>query len=320
MLHTKSFAIHNSPPKPFVWDYLEFWFKPPQQRRVGYVMQEYTLFPHLSVTQNIAYGLQGSKLQTQQTVAEMLDLIQLPGFAERRPDELSGGQKQRVALARALVTNPEALLLDEPFSALDAPTRAQLRSDLREMLQTRTKIPSLLVTHDILEANVLADKIAVVHQGRLLQVGPPAEIMHKPASLEVARLTGTQNCFPGQVVESTAEGVQVLVQGLQVDTPPYPFAAGDTVFCCIRPEQVILLHPGQDGNRYGNAFEAIVGSVVADGLTYTLQLQLAGQRLAPDKAYDLLVVLPLHVYESLAPKVGEVWQVSMKKSAIHLIG
>ena len=295
---------------------------PPQQRRVGYVMQEYTLFPHLSVAQNIAYGLNGSKLQKQQTVADMLDLIQLPGFAEHLPDELSGGQKQRIALARALVTNPEVLLLDEPFSALDAPTRAQLRAELRQLLQNHTKIPSLLVTHDILEANVLADKIVVVHEGRLLQVGPPAEIMHKPASLEVARLTGTQNCFAGQVVASTAQGVGVLVQGLRVDTPApaYPFTVGDAVFCCIRPEQVILLRPGQDGSRYGNSFETTVVSVVADGLTFTLQLQLLEQRLTPHKPYDLLVVLPLHVYESLAPQVGEIWWVSLKKSAIHLIG
>jgi molybdate transport system ATP-binding protein len=191
---------------------------PPQQRHVGYVTQEYTLFPHLTVAQNIAYGLRGqSKQETRRAVADMLDLIQLADFVGHRPDELSGGQKQRVALARALVTNPKILLLDEPFSALDGPTRAQLRLELREW-QTQLKIPTLLVTHDLAEANILADRIAVYQQGHLLQVGTPTEIMRRPADLTVARLTGTQNCFAGEVKTVNPQGLQVAAGPLLLDT------------------------------------------------------------------------------------------------------
>jgi molybdate transport system ATP-binding protein len=292
---------------------------PPQQRRAGYVTQDYTLFPHLSVADNIAYGLRGrSKQAIRHAVADMLDLIQLPGFAHHRPDELSGGQKQRVALARALVTNPKILLLDEPFSALDGPTRAQLRLDLRE-LESHLQIPTLFVTHDLAEANILADRIAVYRAGRLLQVGLPAEIMRHPANLEVARLTGTQNCFSGHVTASTETGLQVTIGTVVLETPPYDFAPGRPVHCCIRPEQIIMLRPGRDTGHLTNLVQGHIISIMTDGLSFSLKLCLIGERLCPQQAHDLIVALPLHVYESLAPQVGQVWPVSLKQSAIHLM-
>jgi len=292
---------------------------PPQQRHVGYVMQDYTLFPHLTVAQNIAYGLRGQpKPAINRTVNHMLDLIQLTGYAHYSPNELSGGQQQRVALARALVTNPKILLLDEPFSALDGPTRAQLRHDLRD-LQTRFKIPTLLVTHDLAEANVLADRIAVYHRGQIQQVGTPDEIMRRPANLTVARLTGTQNCFAGQVQAVTANGLQVAIDSLVLDTPAYPFEVGQTVQCCIRPEQVILLRPQKNRGSRKNVVRGQIVSIMTDGLSFTLQLRLVEQRLKPEQKYDVVVALPLHVYESLAPTVGQEWQVSLKQSAVHLI-
>lgn len=291
----------------------------PPQRQVGFVMQDYTLFPHLTVGQNIAYGLRGRpKTEIQQAVTDMLALIQLTGFAEQSPDKLSGGQKQRVALARALVTNPKILLLDEPFSALDGPTRAQLRHDLRE-LQTHFKIPTLLVTHDLAEANILADRIAVYHQGQLQQVGTPNEVMHHPANLTVARLTGTQNCFAGHVHAVTEQGLRVVVGPLTLDTPAYPFDTGQTVQLCIRPEQVILLRPQKEARHLDNIVEGEIVSIMTDGLSFSLQLRLLEHRLKPDQSYDIAVALPLHVYESLAPTVGQVWQVSLKQSGIHLI-
>ncbi len=291
----------------------------PQQRHVGYVMQDYTLFPHLSVAQNIAYGLRGQpKAEVNRAVTHMLDLIQLGGFACYSPHELSGGQQQRVALARALVTNPKILLLDEPFSALDGPTRAQLRHDLRD-LQNQLKIPTLLVTHDLAEANVLADRIAVYHRGQIQQIGAPDEIMRRPANLTVARLTGTQNCFAGRVQAVTNNKLQVSVGPLLVDTPTYPFAVGQTVQCCIRPEQVLLLRPQKDAGHRKNVVRGEVVAIMTDGLSFTLQLRLIGPRLNPEQKHDIAVALPLHVYESLAPAVGQAWQVSLKQSAIHLI-
>lgn len=293
---------------------------PPQQRRVGYVMQEYTLFPHLSVAENIAYGLRrnGSRYEIRQVVANMLDLIQLPGFANYHPNELSGGQKQRIALARALVTHPEILLLDEPFSALDGPTRAQLRLDLQTLL-SQVNIPTLFVTHDLAEANLLADRIAVYHQGQLLQVSKPAEIMHHPASLEVARLLGPHNCFSGEVKMVTSRGLQVQVGPLLLDTPSYPFAVGQAVDCFLRPEQVILLRSKESLQNYSNLAQVQVVSIVTDGLSFSLQLCLVGERLLPGKTYDLIATLPLHVYESLSPEVGQIWSVSLKRDAIHLL-
>jgi molybdate transport system ATP-binding protein len=297
---------------------------PPQQRHVGYVTQDYTLFPHLTVAQNIAYGLRGRglrgrpKQKIRRAVTDMLDLIQLVDFAEHRPDELSGGQKQRVALARALVTNPKILLLDEPFSALDGPIRAQLRLELREW-QTQLKIPTLLVTHDLAEANILADRIAVYQQGHLLQVDTPTEIMRRPADLAVARLTGTQNCFAGEVKAINPQGLQVAAGPLLLDTPAYPFSVGQIVQCCIRPEQIIMLRPGREVKHRTNLVWGRIVSITTDGLSFSLRLRLVEKRLCPGKDYDLTVALPLHVYESLTPSVGQVWQVSLKQSAIHLV-
>ncbi len=292
---------------------------PPQQRQVGYVMQDYTLFPHLSVAKNIAYGLRGqSKQAIQRAVAEMLDLIQLADFAGHCPDELSGGQKQRVALARALVTNPKILLLDEPFSALDGPTRAQLRLELRQ-LEARIQIPILLVTHDLAEANILANRIAVYYEGQLLQVGTPSEIMHRPANLQVARLTGPQNCFAGQVTAATEKGLRVAVGPLILETPFYPFAVGQKVHCCLRPEQVTMLRPGRDLSHRTNLAQGKIVSIMTGGLSFDLKLCLIGERLCPESPHDLTIALPLHVCESLAPEVGQVWQISLKQSAIHLM-
>lgn len=292
---------------------------PPQQRHVGYVTQDYTLFPHLSVAKNIAYGLRGRpKQEIRRAVAEMLDLIELVDFSDHRPDELSGGQKQRVALARALVTNPKILLLDEPFSALDAPIRAQLRLELRA-LQQQLQIPTLLVTHDLAEANILADRIAVYEAGAILQVGTPSEIMHHPANLHVARLTGTQNYFAGKVTRVTEAGLHIAIGPLMVQTPYYPFAVGQTVHCCLRPEQVIMLQADRDTSRYTNIVTGKIVSIMTDGLSFEVQFRLAAGRLHPERRCDFTVVLPLHVHESLSPEVGQVWQVSLKKSAIHVM-
>ncbi len=293
----------------------------PQQRRVGYVMQDYTLFPHLSVAQNIAFGLRRqncAKAKIRRAVAEMLELIQLPEYESHRPHELSGGQQQRVALARALITNPDVLLLDEPFSALDAPTRAQLRLDVCE-LQAQIKIPTLLVTHDLAEASLMADRIAVYHQGQLLQLDDPTTIMHGPATVEVAQLVGTQNIFSAEVTGVTENGLQVAAGSVVLKSPLYPFDVGQEVQCCLRPEQVILLRPGWVSSRYTNVVETQVTSIMTDGLSFSLQLRLTETRLHPQQNCDLTVKLPLHVHESLAPEVGQRWHVSLKQSAIHLI-
>lgn len=149
---------------------------PPQQRRVGFVTQDYLLFPHLTVAQNVAFGLiQQSRPEREAIVAEALTWLGLEALARQRPHELSGGQQQRVALARALVTRPQAMLLDEPFSALDSPTRLRLRQDLLR-LQEELKVPMLFVTHDLAEARLMGERMALVADGRVLQVDTPDRV------------------------------------------------------------------------------------------------------------------------------------------------
>ncbi|MDA0798963.1 MAG: ATP-binding cassette domain-containing protein [Chloroflexi bacterium] len=168
---------------------------PARRRNVGYLFQDYALFPHLTVAENIAFGLKGREQADQrESVSRMVDLLRLHGLEDRHPAGLSGGERQRVALGRALAPHPDLLLLDEPFSALDAPNRDSLVEEfiaLREAID----VPMILVTHDIGEAYALAEHLVVMGGGRVLQSGPRAEVFHRPASPDVARLVGVQNIF-----------------------------------------------------------------------------------------------------------------------------
>jgi molybdate transport system ATP-binding protein len=170
---------------------------PPQQRRVGYVTQDYLLFPHLTVEDNVAFGLvHQSRAEREAIVREALLWLGLEQLARRRPRELSGGQQQRVALARALVTRPQVLLLDEPFSALDSPDRTRLRQDLLR-LQQEHQVPMLFVTHDLAEALLMGERMAVIADGRLLQLDTPQQIRRQPAGPLVAELVGSDQGLPG---------------------------------------------------------------------------------------------------------------------------
>lgn len=161
---------------------------PPQRRSLGYVFQDLALFPHMTVQQNIAYGATGlNRVERQQRVEEMLKIFHLEDLADKPPAEISGGQKQRVALARALIRRPQALLLDEPFSALDNPLRREMRLVLKQ-IHTEFAIPVILVTHDLLEATTLADTLFIYHGGRIVQRGSPQEIISRPLTAEVADL------------------------------------------------------------------------------------------------------------------------------------
>jgi iron(III) transport system ATP-binding protein len=170
---------------------------PPEKRRVGMVFQDYALFPHLSVEQNVAYGLRRGKGRNGR-VEEVLALAHLTGLEDRMPNELSGGQQQRVALARALAPEPAVVLLDEPFSNLDAALRARVRSEMREILLA-AGATAVFVTHDQEEALSLADEVAVMIDGEVVQVAPPEELYHEPATPEVARFVGEANFLEGRV-------------------------------------------------------------------------------------------------------------------------
>jgi sulfate transport system ATP-binding protein len=180
----------------------------PRERRVGFVFQHYALFRHMSVAANVAFGLEAQKVPTAEArarVAELLRLVGLGGMEGRLPSQLSGGQRQRVALARALAPRPKILLLDEPFAALDAKVRGDLRRWLRE-LHEETGVTSLFVTHDQEEAFALADRVVIINKGRVEQVGSPLAIMDEPATEFVARFVGEANVLPGTI---TARGARV---------------------------------------------------------------------------------------------------------------
>jgi len=168
----------------------------PQVRAIGYLFQEYALFPHLTVSENIAFGLRSGRGASRAAIADrvraLLDMLQLTGLAARYPHQLSGGQQQRVALARTVAPRPRLLLLDEPLSALDAPTRAELRDELRRVL-TEWAIPTILVTHDAAEVTALADHVVVLCDGRIRQQGLVPEVFQNPADAEVARIIGCRN-------------------------------------------------------------------------------------------------------------------------------
>ncbi|HEY8966837.1 MAG TPA: ATP-binding cassette domain-containing protein [Candidatus Methylacidiphilales bacterium] len=186
-------------------------FVPPRERRIGYVPQSYALFPHLTVAENIAYGRFPGAAPQGASLDDTLAQLGLDGLGGRLPAELSGGQRQRVALGRALWPSPRLLLLDEPLSALDAPTRERLRGELRALLVAR-RIPTVLVTHDPREAAVLGDDLVVIDGGRVLQHGPAAEVFNRPATPEAARITGSDTLFEGEV-EAFSDGLSRVVAG-----------------------------------------------------------------------------------------------------------
>jgi molybdate transport system ATP-binding protein len=171
---------------------------PPQQRSVGYVFQDLALFPHMTVRQNILYGARGiDKGTARQRCGEMLELFRLDGQGDKFPHEISGGQKQRVAFARALIRKPGLLLLDEPFSSLDNPLRLEMRKCLVGVLREDFRIPTVLVTHDVLEAYTLADRVLIYSNGRVIQSGLPEEVFQNPVNDEVVSLTDLKNLYPG---------------------------------------------------------------------------------------------------------------------------
>jgi molybdate transport system ATP-binding protein len=171
---------------------------PPQQRSVGYVFQDLALFPHMTVRQNILYGAYGiDKSTARQKCAVMLELFRLNGQEDKYPHEISGGQKQRVAFARALIRKPDLLLLDEPFSSLDNPLRLEMRRCLMSVLKEDFCVPTVLVTHDVLEAYTLADRVLIYSNGRVIQSGLPQEVFNNPLNHEVTSLVNLKNLYPG---------------------------------------------------------------------------------------------------------------------------
>jgi molybdate transport system ATP-binding protein len=295
---------------------------PPQERRVGYVPQSYALFPHLTVEQNVAYGVQRLDAAGRRAlVQEMVELVGLQGLERRRPRELSGGQQQRVALARALASRPELLVLDEPFSNVDTGLRGALRRELLD-LQARSAVTTLVVTHDLDDAFFLGSRIVVIDRGRVLQEGSREDIFYRPATRRVAEFVGTRNILRATVIESSSQRLLLDWQGRTLEAEPLPLNEGQEVDICIRPTQVMIVRPDRLPHLPPpeNPFCGIVVQEALQAEAYVLRFRLADPAGTGSTApYDLEIELPDYVYFRLALDRKKDATISIHRSAMHVI-
>ena len=247
---------------------------PPHHRRVGFMPQEYGLFPHLTVAGNIAYGAHGPESQAR--AVELTRSLDLQEFKDRRVWELSGGQRQRVALARALATNPRVLLLDEPFAALDTDLRRAVRQEIRQVL-TASQSPVILVTHDAEEALALADHVQIIDDGRIVAEGDPVTTLQQPAAPRIARLAGVENVLRMRVASLQPEDGAMICQTLgespqTLETPLAEANEGDEVTIGIRASDVILASTAPAGLSARNILEGTVVSVAPRSPGYDISV------------------------------------------------
>lgn len=288
---------------------------PARRRRVGYVFQDAALFPHLDVEQNVRYGLHAvPRADRAERVRRALRAAGAAHLAGRAVPGLSGGEAQRVALARAMAPAPRLLLLDEPLSALDAPTRAALRTELRRIL-VREGIPTLLVTHDRTEALALADRVVVLVDGTVRQVGTPAEVFDRPADRDVARVVDVETVVRGRV-ERAGDGLARVRVGPRVLTAVVGgdgagHRTGDTVLVCIRAEDVALERPGsRHASSPRNHLDGTVTAVTPAGALVRVDL---------DCGFPLAAYVTRPAAEELALRPGQPATAAIKSPAVHLV-
>ncbi len=250
--------------------------QPPNRRDMAMVFQSYAIFPHLTVFENTAYGLKIQRLSKgviKEKVRQVLELTELTGLENRPPNALSGGQQQRVALARALVMEPKVLLMDEPLSNLDAKLREVMRTEIRRIQQT-LGITSVYVTHDQLEAMTLSDKIVVMNQGRVEQIGSPPAIYRRPKTAFVADFIGRTNFVEGTVrgVNGDSVAVEILGKTLTTAKPDSPLSEGQTVKLVVRPEAVQVV---EEGGQY----QGVVSWSSYHGNAVEYEVEVAGQQM-----------------------------------------
>lgn len=290
----------------------------PQQRHIGYVFQDYALFPHMSAVQNIEAALQDlPKIKRRQKAHELIEMVNLSGLENRLPRELSGGQRQRVALARALARDPKVLLMDEPFSAVDQVTRRKLQYELVQLRQ-RIKLPIIFVTHDLNDAMQLADRIYAISRGATLQNGPPMELMRYPDNAAVARLMDQQNIFEGKILEHDENSKTTRVQWLNYELDARlqtQHSSGKTVNWVIMPSYVVL-HRRQRPSRgeRENPIQGVVGELTVMGENTVIQMWVNGQ-----EEVRLTFTISSHVAERNFLTVNNDITVSLLQEGIHLM-
>ena len=300
---------------------------PARERRIGYVPQRYALFPHLSAAENIAFGLVGAQAPRDlrspaargRRVAELLHLVRLADFGYRRPHELSGGQAQRVALARALAPRPEALLLDEPLGALDAPTRAAVQDDLRWMVN-ESGVPAVVVTHDLAEARTLGDRMVVLVGGSALVSGTVGEVLANPPTTEAARLLGWRNVIEVRHVVRDASGVTVEIAGgqkLAVDGASAEGAGLDSAMLALHGDRIDLVR--LDDELREQALRGRIFSVSDMGSYQLVSVELEASERAGAGAPRVAVTCSAREWAGLGRGRGDVVGVRVPPGAARLV-
>ena len=300
---------------------------PPQARRVGYVFQGSALFPHLTVQENVAFGLRHRpRAERTRRAAEVLARLDLSAFASRYPGDLSGGQRQRVAVARAIAMDPALMLLDEPLSALDLPLRRALRDELRLILE-ELHVPTVLVTHDFSEAYHLGDRMIVYDRGRVVQAAPRGELLWQPASEAVARILGLRNILQGTVLEATRERIHLRWRGQTLEARNRPDGhflpePGSALAFFVRAEDPRLLRKDgtpPDTEHHTNILAGRVVREVDLGVTRLLMLRLDEPGSPAQGDYDLEIEVPRFVYEVLRIDHHRDWQFSIHRGSICVL-
>ncbi len=279
----------------------------PEARRIGFMFQDYALFPHLTVAQNVQFGMRRADAERTRALLSRFGLSQL---AQRKPHQLSGGEQQRTALARALALDPALFLFDEPLSALDAPTRDALRDELKRLLH-ELAVPSVYVTHDQAEALVFADQMAVMHQGHFVQIGRPSQIFNTPSNEFVAHFVGVETVLEGRVQAATAGILEIALGGKVLCAWDSGKArAGEAVLACIRPEDVALSRAVHEGSSVRNQFPARVTGVAPLGRLFRVSL---------DAGFPLVAYVTQPSFFELGLALGTPVVASVKATAVHLI-
>jgi putative spermidine/putrescine transport system ATP-binding protein len=282
--------------------------KLPNQRDVGMVFQAYALFPNMNVAENIGFGLKITKKPVEERnsrVKEMLDLIHMPEFGDRYPNQLSGGQQQRVALARALALRPQVLLLDEPLSALDAKIRVALRQEIRS-IQQELGITAIYVTHDQEEALSLSDRVVVMNAGKMEQVGTPFEIYNFPKTEFVAMFVGVLNSTKAEVIDPASNRIKFGGQNIQTAESLASYHTGDQVEVAIRPERLGFLTEGEKANL----LECTIKNITFLGSIVRVQVGVDDLDLYMDTFNNPFLALP---------KIGDKTKITCSREAVLIL-
>ncbi|RMF34181.1 MAG: ABC transporter ATP-binding protein [Chloroflexi bacterium] len=285
---------------------------PARKRRIGYVFQQYALFPHLTALENVAYPLRRRRDGRQQAML-LLRKMGIAHLAHRYPREMSGGQQQRVAIARALAAEPQVLLLDEPFSALDATLRERLQRELRD-LQRELGLVVLYVTHSLEDAFAVGHRLAVIRQGRVEQVGPVEAVFRRPTNRQVAEIMGIRNLFHARVVAGGATGLVLDWDGLRLEAPPQPAGMGEVVTAYIRPEDIKVLYPDRPLRPILRPNQ-VVGRIVQRQPNSSFQTL----RVALANGHQVEVRFPTYAYAPLSLRPGEEVHLSLRKDGLVIL-